>query len=96
MTNYPIPPYTVTISYLNEAAKVNFGLGSSVLIIRVTLQIMARFWGTGKVAIAGTSAQIFSGAGTVHNIEINNMIGLYIKLWAVIIKCLRQVYKHLP
>jgi hypothetical protein len=75
MTNYPVPPSTVTMSSLTVSSGVSFALGSSVLTITGNLTNNGTISGSGKVVMAGTSAQTISGAGTVHNIEINNTSG---------------------
>lgn len=75
LTNYPAPPATVTISSLTISSGVSFSLGSSVLTITGNLTNNGTITGSGKLVMGGTSAQTISGAGTVHNIEINNTSG---------------------
>lgn len=75
LTNYPVPPSTITISSLIVSSGVSFALGSSVLTITGNLTNNGTITGSGKLTMNSTQAQTISGTGSISNLEISKSSG---------------------
>jgi len=75
-SNYPVLTGAVSLSELILESGSSINLSSNNLTLSGNLTNNGTITGSGKLVMSGTSTQTFSGAGTVHNIEINKTSGV--------------------